>query len=310
MSANSPNKDRRSLSFSSFDDGMHQLDNDETHHSNSNNLSVRSQHHDSLSNQMALSSSPGIGAPASYIQNRQSHWPAPPPRRGGVPPMPSLYPIPRSQPNSVNIDNSTAETHGVSPRGAQQQQGGLLSVEELTNRIRSERKRSREKQRRTDVNEQFTNLMELLKVVEGCDLDSDVSDDEDETVPRKKSRHKKLNAVGAFKASPTNRVDLISRTVAIIQRLQTVNRTLRQTVKGLRKSMKKLKDLENFRVLASTGVGGSIQNGGTPVAMTAQMPGMTMMPPQFMDQLGMMGPQNMSHSNDGQQQVCRLELLS
>lgn len=214
--------------------------------------------------------------------------------------MPNLYPIPRSQPNSVNIDNSTVET-GAS-RGAQQQQGGLLSVEELKNRIRSERKRSREKQRRTDVNEQFANLMELLKEVEGCDLDSDVSDDEDETVPRKKSRHKKLNAVGAFKASPTNRVDLISRTVAIIQRLQTVNRTLRQTVKGLRKSLKKLKDLENFRVLASTGVGDSIQNGSTPVAMNAQMPGMMMMPPQFMDQLGMMGPQNMSQSIDGQQQ--------
>merc|ERR1712085_199885 len=40
-------------------------------------------------------------------------------------------------------------------------------------RIRSERKRSREKQRRSDVNTQFTDLTALLKKIEAEDVQSD-----------------------------------------------------------------------------------------------------------------------------------------
>ena len=161
-------------------------------------------------------------------------------------------------------------------------------TEEMKAQIRSERKRTREKQRRSDVNSQFTSLTELLQRVEGYDLDSDVSDDEDE--PETKKR--KVNSVGTINVAPSNRVDLISRTIAVMDRLHTVNRSLRKNVKGLRKTLKKVN---------ATMVGGDdlnkpdMTNGNN--FMNGQMQGMMMMTPQ---QMGMMGGQNMG-SGDGQQ---------
>ena len=161
-------------------------------------------------------------------------------------------------------------------------------TEEMKAQIRSERKRTREKQRRSDVNSQFTSLTELLQRVEGYDLDSDVSDDEDE--PETKKR--KVNSVGTINVAPSNRVDLISRTIAVMDRLHTVNRSLRKNVKGLRKTLKKVN---------ATMIGGDdlkkpdMTNGSN--FMNGQMQGMMMMTPQ---QMGMMGGQNMG-SGDGQQ---------
>ncbi len=162
--------------------------------------------------------------------------------------------------------------------------------EEKKAQIRSERKRNREKQRRSDVNSQFAALTELLKRVEGYDLDSDVSDDEDE----KETKKRKVNPVGGvMNITPSNRVDLIARTIAVMDRLHQVNRSLRQNVKELRKTLSKVKlgnekstngmNQQGFiNGMVGGGMGGNSFGGG-----------MMMMVPQ---QMGCQAPQSQGYS--------------
>jgi hypothetical protein len=156
--------------------------------------------------------------------------------------------------------------------------------EDTKAQIRSERKRNREKQRRSDVNNQFAALTDLLQSVEGYDLDSDVSDDEDECEPKKR----KINSVGMVNVAPANRVDLIARTIAVMDRLHKVNRSLRQNVKDLRKNLKKCNG--GAAATNSTSAMPGMMTNGMNMAMNGQMQGMMMMMPQQMA------------STDGQQQ--------
>jgi len=88
-------------------------------------------------------------------------------------------------------------------------------------RIRSERKRSREKQRRSDVNTQFADLTALLKKIEA----------EDE--PDEESR-KSLLAL----STSSNRVDLIVKTIAILNRIHNENRKRKRTIDELKEELK------------------------------------------------------------------------
>ena len=168
-------------------------------------------------------------------------------------------------------------------------------TEEMKTQIRSERKRTREKQRRSDVNSQFSTLTELLQRVEGYDLESDVSDDEDDTETKKR----KINSVGVLNVAPSNRVDLIARTISVMDRLHRVNRALRQNVKGLRKQVKK------FSLMSAGGDDlkkpGMMNMGSN--FMNSQMQGMMMMMPQ---QMGAMG-QNPGSGDS--QQVSSLRII-
>lgn len=151
-------------------------------------------------------------------------------------------------------------------------------TEEMKTQIRSERKRTREKQRRSDVNSQFSTLTELLQRVEGYDLESDVSDDEDDSETKKR----KINSVGVINVAPSNRVDLIARTIAVMDRLHRVNRSLRQNVKGLRKQVKKFTHVGGGDDLKKPGMMNSnFMNNG--------MQGMMMMMPQQMGGMGQSG---------------------
>ncbi len=137
--------------------------------------------------------------------------------------------------------------------------------------LRSERKRHREKQRRSDVNSQFTNLMNLLKKIEADDLDSDLSDDEEEVgagennngisnsnnnssgnnnnnsgnsfgPPKKKKKRKVHIPAGTI----SNRIDLIARTIAIMDRLHQVNGSIRVQAREMKKSLKRLRHSYNM----------------------------------------------------------------
>lgn len=81
---------------------------------------------------------------------------------------------------------------------------------------RTERKRSREKQRRSDVNKQFAELTSLLRRIE--------AEDPDET------RH-----LPAY--SPSNRVDLMSRTVQLLTSLFENNKKRKLKVMDLEKQL-------------------------------------------------------------------------
>jgi len=87
---------------------------------------------------------------------------------------------------------------------------------------RSERKRSREKQRRCDVNRQFADLTALLKDIEAEEAE------EDKTVARL-----------AF--SPTNRVDMIARTITHLERLRAVNKRRKKEVESLQQQLEQAK---------------------------------------------------------------------
>lgn len=185
---------------------------------------------------------------------------------------------------SKSSSNTTTSTSSVTSNKNTDDIDPNLS-EDTKAQIRSERKRNREKQRRSDVNNQFAALTDLLQSVEGYDLDSDVSDDEDECEPKKR----KINSVGMVNVAPANRVDLIARTIAVMDRLHKVNRSLRQNVKDLRKNLKK--NNGGAAATNSTSAMPGMMMNGMNMAMNGQMQGMMMMMPQQMA------------STDGQQQV-------
>lgn len=89
---------------------------------------------------------------------------------------------------------------------------------------RSERKRSREKQRREDVNKYFGDLTQLLRKVEADD------DDGSKWIP--------IPTVG-----PTNRVDLISRTIVVLERVHKVSMQRKQEIEDLNKQLEDMKKI-------------------------------------------------------------------
>lgn len=175
--------------------------------------------------------------------------------------------------------------------------GGLDEEGSITDEqkklIRSERKRHREKQRRNDVNSHFTRLSELLKrIEEDSNLDSDVSDDEDETQVKKK---KASGFSAAAINTPANRAALIARSVDILDRLNQVNRSLRSCVKDTRRQLRKIQSLDDNRQVAAMEMKEQCVNGNTTM-MNGQCGGMMMMMPNM----------NMSQaSSNGQTQQVR-----
>lgn len=99
--------------------------------------------------------------------------------------------------------------------------------------IRSERKRSREKQRRNDVNKQFAELTEVLKNIER----------EAQEVGRNDDAYGSVSTMMAIAAStgPTNRVDLIARTIVHLERLNRTAKKQRLEISSLRKQLENTK---------------------------------------------------------------------
>jgi len=122
------------------------------------------------------------------------------------------------------------------------------------NQARSERKRSREKQRRTDVNKQFGELTEVLKLIE-----SEEQQLQQVRAAREEARDGNGNSsnsnIGSSNSSslqpttssarmifppfsPTNRVDLIARTIAHLERLSHVTKKQVQELHNLEEQLK------------------------------------------------------------------------
>ena len=127
-----------------------------------------------------------------------------------------------------------------------QQQGGIndddgfshpktqgTNTEAQEAQLRSERKRSREKQRRNDVNKQFAHLTEVLKNVER----------EAHEMGRHDDAYGSVSTMMAIAAStgPTNRVDLIARTIAHLERLNRTAKKQRLDIENLQEQIKRTK---------------------------------------------------------------------
>lgn len=94
---------------------------------------------------------------------------------------------------------------------------------------RSERKRTREKQRRLDVNSQIVDLTAILQKVDADDL-KDVA-----------------NTAAAKNSSPGNRVDLIGRTIAVLNKIHGENRKRQAEISDLQEKVSKSnKNLETM----------------------------------------------------------------
>eukprot|EP00545_Synedropsis_sp_CCMP1620_P013941 CAMPEP_0119004916 /NCGR_PEP_ID=MMETSP1176-20130426/1430_1 /TAXON_ID=265551 /ORGANISM="Synedropsis recta cf, Strain CCMP1620" /LENGTH=322 /DNA_ID=CAMNT_0006956677 /DNA_START=15 /DNA_END=983 /DNA_ORIENTATION=+ len=152
-----------------------------------------------------------------------------------APPIPPVPPSPPTETPSIHPYQSTfseEEIHDIlgamNGQGEQEEgteeaanstfPGSEIPVESRA-KARSERKRSREKQRREDVNKQFADLSQLLRTIETEDLDDDAR-------------------MPLATTSPTNRVDLIARTICILERTHKLNKTRKEEVADLKKQVK------------------------------------------------------------------------
>lgn len=88
---------------------------------------------------------------------------------------------------------------------------------------RMERKRRREKQNRSDIKSQFADLSAMLKKVQG----EEDSDDEGEKV--------------TMVNSPTNRVDLIAKTISVLNQMHQENCKRRRVIVDLKKELGEVK---------------------------------------------------------------------
>ncbi len=120
-----------------------------------------------------------------------------------------------------------------------------------TKEVRVIKKRNRERQRRDNINSQFENLTNIVKHFESEDvmINSDLSGsnsssctDNDEghssfDKPNKRKKKKVHIPAGTI----SSRIDLIARTISILERMHDVNASLRHKAKGLKRSLKEMK---------------------------------------------------------------------
>eukprot|EP00531_Pseudo-nitzschia_arenysensis_P007006 CAMPEP_0116136024 /NCGR_PEP_ID=MMETSP0329-20121206/11501_1 /TAXON_ID=697910 /ORGANISM="Pseudo-nitzschia arenysensis, Strain B593" /LENGTH=469 /DNA_ID=CAMNT_0003630859 /DNA_START=437 /DNA_END=1846 /DNA_ORIENTATION=+ len=113
------------------------------------------------------------------------------------------------------------------------------------NQARSERKRSREKQRRTDVNKQFGELTEVLKRIESEEQQwlqqQQLQQQNGESTSATTTATATVTSTAPLTLppfSPTNRVDLIARTIAHLERLSHVTKKQVQEIANLGKRLK------------------------------------------------------------------------
>jgi len=156
--------------------------------------------------------------------------------------------------NNSSMNNSTNNNMTNNNSGSNNQQAAI--PEDTRAQARSERKRSREKQRRNDVNKQFAELTEVLKRIEAEEssgntaataapaasaaaaegsTDSTTSDSASLVAPPS------VAAVLPPFSSPSNRVELIARTIAHLERLHALNMHHKSRVATLSKELQEAK---------------------------------------------------------------------
>jgi len=146
----------------------------------------------------------------------------------------SSPPIPSS--NSQSEDDSSSATTQASTSVTDPPRTSISNEDKK--QARSERKRSREKQRRLDVNAQIVELTTVLQKVE-----AEENDGEESSFPNNPS-------------SPGNRVDLIGRTIATLSRFYNENGKRQREITELQEKVTiakkkiKLKEVQNLAVAA------------------------------------------------------------
>jgi hypothetical protein len=120
------------------------------------------------------------------------------------------------------------ERSGGTTTSATSSQNGCSTGTEPKTHDRSERKRSREKQRRSDVNKQFADLTQLLQRIDA----EDVHDDD--------AKHG-TSAASRVTFNPANRVDLVARTIVLLERLHEANKRRKTEMQSLQQQLDEAK---------------------------------------------------------------------
>ena len=170
---------------------------------------------------------------------------------------------------------------------SQAQQGEVERVMVERNKARSERKRCRERQRRVDVNAQFAELTDILEKI---DPDGQLSNSFDGPI------------------SSSNRVTIIARTVAVLDRLIKLNHERDMHLQELQNTLRQLKEDQVRKVAAASSVpmdGSNSQQSNVSQQSFQQPQCMMMVPmlvssdrsmafphPMTMQQMNMMGGNN------------------
>lgn len=134
--------------------------------------------------------------------------------------------------NNNNEDHAAAfdpERPGKKAKVATKQVSGTCSPTATTCRI--EIKRHREKQRRTDVKKQFAELASVIRRIESTFAKQD--DNRESSDPEQPSHLSHLRSVPPF-VSPSNRVELMARTIHLLNSLEAECLSYQKLVKKTR----------------------------------------------------------------------------
>ena len=125
--------------------------------------------------------------------------------------------------SSVHRDSSRREiTDGHSLADNVESSDSVIVSDEARAQARSERKRCREKQRRLDVNKQFSDLTSLISLIEQEEKEEDSS-------------------IIRLGYSASNRADLIARAIAHLERLRDSNKRRRTEIINLQQQVAETK---------------------------------------------------------------------
>jgi hypothetical protein len=120
-------------------------------------------------------------------------------------------------PGGLESPSSSVDIDAANPKKRSRDNGDdddYFSPEDLSKLSRSERKRHREKKRRSDVNKGFDDLMNLL-----VEIDPKVRIEAEERARRGQWK----GSIGAQEDNLLSRVDLITRTVDVLRRVHQEN---------------------------------------------------------------------------------------
>jgi hypothetical protein len=147
----------------------------------------------------------------------------------------SHFPGSFSQNSSVAAGGSNSLSHEPHQDRRRESTSPPLPGDPDKAQARSERKRSRERQRRSDVNKQFSDLTELMRKIEAEDLASDG----EKSSGGGPSTTSATASSSRFSFSPANRVDLIAKTITVLERLHTANQKRKRTVRELQEELER-----------------------------------------------------------------------
>jgi len=159
----------------------------------------------------------------------------------------------QDQPTAAMYDQTGHQTYGSEDGGGSTNTGSINNdsvaagcgvsgncnngepCEEAKAQARSERKRSREKQRRCDVNKQFANLTSVLQRIDS--EEAAAARDEAEKQIASTTSSSAAVAMGRLAINPSNRVDLIGRTIHLLEHLHAANKRRKLEIDRLQEEL-------------------------------------------------------------------------